>query len=119
MKQRTGRIWDITWIRKKGKLHTHTGCRGISQEAAKDRVGLTVGDTKGMRRKAAGGDGGMKGNVGEGGNGRLDGNREHVKEPEREKNAGRGSDLSCSHGVNICPSPPIPCHRGHQSGAVP
>lgn len=82
-------------------------------------MGLTVGDTKGMRRKAAGGDGGMKGNVGEGGNGRLDGNREHVKEPEREKNAGRGSDLSCSHGVNICPSPPIPCHRGHQSGAVP
>lgn len=40
-------------------------------------MGLTVGDTKGMRRKAAGGDGGgeegMKGNVGEGGNGRLDG----------------------------------------------
>lgn len=85
-------------------------------------MGLTTRDTKGMRRKAvaAGSRGeGMKGSEGEGGNDRLDGNREHVKEPEREKNVGRGSDLSCSHAVNICSSPPIPCQRGHQSAAVP
>lgn len=71
--------------------------------------------------KKGGGSGGerMKGNVGEGGNGRLDGNREHVKETEKEESAGRGSDLSCSDGVNICSIPPIQCHGGDQSHAVP
>lgn len=76
---------------------------------------------KGDEKKGGGGSGGegMKGNEGEGGNGRLDGNRKHVKEPEREKDPGRGSDLSCSDGVNICSIPPILCQRGDQSGAVP
>lgn len=92
-----------------GPLRDFSGC-GEGQSGT-DNQGHKGDEKKGG---SSGGEG-MKGNVREGGNGRLDGNRE----PEREKDPGRGSDLSCSDGVNICSIPPIPCQRAIKAALCP
>jgi len=83
----------------------------VEGERESDRHGHKRGEKKGSCRK------GMKGNVRERGNGRLEGNRASVKQSKREGAQEGGSDLFGSDGVNICWIPPILCQGADQSRA--
>lgn len=89
-----------------------------SQEKGREdeREGTDRQAHKGSEKKGSSREG-MKGNLRERGNGRLNGNWASVKESERERTQEGGSDLSGSDGVNICSIPPILCQGPDQSRA--